>query len=55
MKLHERHDITTKASIAISRAVCEHARGLTFAELTMILAGVMQPWAKLEIRDERSK
>lgn len=53
MRLHERHDLTTKAAIAIQLAVVEKAKGLTFAELTMIMAGVIQSWAKFEIRDER--
>jgi hypothetical protein len=55
VKLHERHDSTVKAHLAIAEAVVGAVKqyDLTFAELMSILAAEIASWAKYSIRDER--
>jgi len=57
MKLHPRHEPTTKAGIDIQVAVNEAVReyDLTHNELTQILAQIILSWNKYAIRDERAE
>lgn len=56
MKLHPRHDLTTKAKIdiqeSIATAVGRHP-DITHAELHHILAGIVLAWSIFAVRDER--
>ena len=56
MKLHERHDITTRASLEINEFVMNacYRHRLTYAESSQILAMLIASLAKFEIRAERS-
>jgi hypothetical protein len=55
MRIHERVMIVQAAELRLSEAVCEMVKKheLTYGELTMILAGQLQRWAKYQIRSER--
>ncbi len=56
MKLHPRHDLTTKAEIdmqfAVNKVVGRHP-DLSHAELQHIFLGIALSWNKYAIRDER--
>lgn len=56
MKLHPRHELTTKARIDIQESVCaavSRHMDLTHAELTDILLAITSSWNGYAIRDER--
>lgn len=56
MKLHERHEPTTRAKLAVMDAVGKavEAYSLTYAELWALLCEVGASWSKGAIREERN-
>lgn len=54
-RIHPRERLVAEARHAISTAIIKavESHDITHGELTMILAGEIQSWAKYQIREER--